>query len=136
MTTTDAIDIINGVIQSAWVAKSTGTIKWPDGDMGVPTDPEWARVKIQHADGGLSSLAGETNVKKYTELGIVYIQIFTKLNAKNLRGYELGSAILDAFRKAKISGMVFRNYRRREIGPDGAFFQIQAIVGFEYEIHV
>ncbi len=135
MTSADAIDALFTLIKAAWEANSSGPIKWPDSIGALPTSGEWARVSVQHSDGGQDSLSDQIGTVKYADIGVVYVQIFTPIGDAALRNYTLANAILLAFRKAKISGMIFRRSRIREVGPDGAFLHTQALTGFEYESH-
>lgn len=136
MNTVSAFDAICTLIKDAWEAASTGPILWPDKNSVIPTSGEWARVSIQHGDGGQDSLSDANGIQKFASTGIVYVQVFTELGNSHPRGYELAEAILNAFRKAKISGMMLRRGRIREIGADGAFYHIQALTAFEYESNV
>lgn len=136
MNTETAINAIFALIKTAWEATSTGPIFWPDKPCEIPTSGEWARVSIQHGDGGQASLSDANGVQKFTALGIVYVQVFTELGKSHPRGYALSEAVLNAFRKAKISGIMLHRGRIREIGADGAFYQIQALTAFEYESNV
>lgn len=136
MNTVSAFNAICTLIKSAWEAESAGPIIWPDKNGSIPTSGEWARVSIQHGDGGQDSLSDANGVQKFAAIGIVYVQVFTEVGQSHPRGYQLAEAVLNAFRKAKISGMMLRRGRLREIGADGAFYQIQALTAFEYESNV
>lgn len=135
MNSVEAVDSLFSVIKSAWEGISQGPVKWPDSEQDIGSATEFLEVEIQHLDGRQASLASDTGLRKYSESGLLNLAINTQLASANLRCYTVADAILLALRQAKISGMIIRNCRKREAGPDGAFTKVYVIAGFEYESH-
>ena len=133
MTPEQAIDVILGVFKQAW--DTTGYIALYDDLEGEkpPSETPWARATIQHATGGQSSLAGASGMKRFTETGTVFIQVFTPVGDGSTGCYQLAKLVRDAYRDAKHPEVWFRNVSLQEVGTNGAFFQINVKATFSYD---
>lgn len=135
MNGTEAVEALYGIVKTAWEGVSSGPVKWPDSNQAIGVATEFLEVNVQHLDGRQASLASDTGLRKFSEAGLITLAVYTQLAGANLRCYTVADAILLALRQAKISGMIIRNCRKREVGPDGAFVKTFVIAGFEYESH-
>lgn len=105
---------------------------------GTETPPSrvgsWARARVQHTTGRQASLAGASGTKRWERGGFLIVQLFTPaLDGQNLAD-SLGSIILGAFEGySSPSGVWFRNPRMNEVGKDGAWYQTNLFVDFQYD---
>lgn len=116
---------------------------WPDGRTliydDVPgeipdTTQMWGRATVRHLDGGASSLSGALGKQRYTRIGLLVVQIFTPTGKGLSTSDEYVKIVMDAFDGKKSPGGVwFRNGRSQEVGPDGAFYQVNVSYTFEYD---
>ena len=113
-----------------------------DGDFPIATDnlkftkpnpPEkWVRISVQFNDGFQESLGIKTN-RKFSGLGLLFIQVFTPINTATDENDSLARASKILFDGEHIQQVRFFNGRIDTIGPDGEFYQQNAIVEFEFE---
>lgn len=131
MTPDQARDEMLSVFKAAW--DNTGfAALYTDVTGEVPaTEDPWARVVIRHADGGQTGF-GATQVKKYTQRGVLIAQVFAPIGDGSSKAYELVQLVLTAFSQAR--GTVwYRNQRFKEIGNSGAFEQMNVLIDFTYD---
>ena len=98
-------------------------------------DAPWARLSIKHFDSAFSkqSLADSDGVKNYQRDGIATVGIFVPIGEGASRSDELISIVMNSFEgKRTANGVWFRNVRFNEVGPDGAWFQINIKANFNY----
>lgn len=133
MTPLDAVDAMHEIFMAVW--KPLGfPVVWNDLVADVPEKQTlWARVTVQHTDGRQASLSNQDGVRIWRNSGIYSIQLFEPVENGRKRSYEVGKAILDAFRKSHPDCVWFTNPKLREAGRDGAFLQTNLSINFEYK---
>ena len=113
-----------------WDSKGQ-TPKGQDAD-GNPVP--YVRLTIQHNGSSDESLANDVGSTKFRNFGIITVQVFTALGLGLLLSDRLVKIIKESFRKKKTtSGVWFRNFASSEIGPDGAYFQVNVTGEFIYD---
>ena len=138
---TTARDEMLTVFKDAWDLSDTSNIydvSYDDNDDFLATQSEkkaFARVKVQHATGGQSSLSNRSGVKNYTRTGFVAIQVFTRNGTGLSLSDLLSQIVMDAYEQtaSTASGVWFRNVRLNEIGVDGIWYQVNVLADFTYE---
>ena len=94
----------------------------------------WARVTMRHATAQQRSMGG-LGERMFQRNGVVTIQIFVPTGKQGLVVADrLGKVAADAFEgEETFAGNVwFRNTTYREVGIDGAWFQVNITTEFEY----
>lgn len=131
MTPDQARDEMLAVFKAAW--DTTGLqATYTDIPGSVPdTEAAWARVTIQHADGGQTGF-GATEVKRFTNVGILTVQVFAPKGDGKTEAYRLAQLVLVAYCQARGS-VWYRKQRIREAGSDGAYEQINVLADFNYD---
>lgn len=133
LTTLEARDVILGIFKTAW--DTTGyAAHYSDktGEIGTSEAP-WARATLQHTTGNQSSLAGASGTKRFTETGLLFVQVFAPVGDGSTRCYELAQLVRNAFRDARHPEVWFRNVHLEEVGISGVFQQINVISTFSYD---
>ena len=145
VTTTVARDEIYGLFKTAWdgdVASSSVLVLY-ENVPGEPPDavntatgklPPYARVSVRHFTGGQSTLSGGLGRRTFSRNGAVTVQIFTPIGD----GLALSDTLVPIARNAyegvdTASGVWFRNVRHVEVGPTGAWYQVNVIADFTYD---
>lgn len=134
------------MLASYWNARAGGVVGTPEAapellwegveKSGPPAQSDaFARVTILHASGRQRSLASDTGTRRFERDGIVTVQCFAP---RGRRGPTLAEALAsvakDAFEgKASPGGVWFRNATIKEVGPDKGWFQVNAVVQFQYD---
>ena len=114
-------------------------VKYPD--MAAPTNPfppataSWARVSISdEGEGRLPPLVGELGSRRYTTDGLLIVELYALSGDGRSAAQTLGQTVLAAFRGQKTAGGVwFRRARVNDIGADGAWYHVNAVVEFQYD---
>jgi hypothetical protein len=125
-----AVDEMSAVFVAAW--DPAYPVLWPDVAGAVPAGGPWARVTVQHFDGGQSSLANDVGAKKHTAKGTLTVQVFAPVGNGKVTGYQLAYVVLQAYRNARGS-VWYRNQRMREAGNSGAHEQTNVLIDFTYD---
>lgn len=133
LTPLEARDVIFGIFKAVW--DDTGyAAHYSDktGEIGTSEAP-WARATLQHTTGVQSSLTGASGTKRFTETGLVFVQVFAPVGDGSTRCYELAQLVRNAYRDARHPEVWFRNVHLEEVGTRGAFDQINVISTFSYD---
>lgn len=132
---TDAIDEMFEAVNTAWADR--GPIHWPDVSKFDIPESTWCRVTLRHQTGGQSTLANGCGARRFTRLGTMWIQVFTPMGNGNMNAYAIAEVMARAFEgRGSPLGIIYRNVRVNEIGPDGAFSNTNVLVEFEYnQVH-
>lgn len=130
---TDAIDEIFGAVNTAWADR--GPVHWPDvSNFKIPDSGSWCRVTLRHQDGGQSTLATGDGARRFTRVGTLWMQVFSEMGNGNVNAYQTAEVLARAFEgRGSPLGIIYRNVRLNEIGPDGAFSNVNVLVEFEYD---
>lgn len=131
-----ARDDIFTLFKAVW--DTTGhPVGYPDrANQNIPpsTVIPWARVSLSHVGATQAVLSDDTSGKRFTRTGIFTVQIFSPIGDGNDVGYALAQTVADGIQgKATTNQVWFRNVRVNEVGPSGAWFQINVIADFEYD---
>ena len=131
MNSLEARDIIFKVFNDVW--NPAFPVIWQDKTGKPPNnDTAWARVILRHANGGQSSLAGEVGTRRFTDSGILMIQIFT-LTAQGMdQALGLADIVQNAYEDAR-TDVWFRDVRKQEGGVDGIFNLVNVFAEFNYD---
>lgn len=133
MTPLQARDVVLKVFKAAWDGTGFPAV-YTDLPNEVPTsETVWARATIKHAEGGQSSLAGETGTRRFTDKGIFTAQVFAPIGDGSLACYTAARLIQNAFRSAKDPDVWFKDHKLKEIGASGSFEQINVLATFSYD---
>lgn len=132
MTADQARDTILGVFKAAW-----DVLGFPATYTDVPgstptTETTWARVTLRHVTGAQSSLIGGLGVKRYTNKGFVWVQVFSPIGDGSVASYAASQSVVNAFRAAN-TAVLFRDVVAIEAGTEGAFERIDVKAFFEYD---
>lgn len=136
MTTQQAINAVFSLLSSTWLGlDSEYRIKWPDKSSAKGSEPgengkPWIRVGVMHKEGGAASLPGADGTKIWKREATLQIEIFTK--AGQGVNYSLADAFERAFARASI-GVRFTSIRKREIGENGDWYQVNLLCDFNYD---
>ena len=100
----------------------------------VPFNPpanldEYMRVSIVHSTGTRPSLG----INHTRRAGILFVQIYTKINKDMRRSDTLSQSVLDFLRVWPPSVVRIREPSLAEVGPDDAWFQVNVSATFEYD---
>ncbi len=101
-----------------------------------PNEAAWARVSMVTATGNQVAFGDNTGARRYREVGIVTVQIFTPLSAQSdLRdAAALAQVAVAAFRGVETPGGVeFLNVTPTRVGPSEAWFQYNITADFNYD---
>ncbi len=139
LTRTAARDQIAALVKTVADGLSDFVGIWDDTRTDIPDAqasplPSWARIIIRHGPGAQRGLADISSVRRYTQNGILTIQLFTPSGD----GLTLADTISEAFLTgvsgvSTPGGVWFKNQRSVEVGNDGPWFQTNVIAEFEYD---
>lgn len=99
-----------------------------------PPNPlsKWARVNVQFNDGNQSSL-GKIGNRRFTKLGLLFVQIFTPINKGTDENDSLANSSANLFDGVRIQDLWLYNGRIKTIGSADEYYQQNVIVEFEFE---
>lgn len=132
MTPDQARDEMFAVFKAAWDTTALA-VTYTDVPGSVPQAEEgWARLVLRHATGNQRGF-GATNVRKYTQTGVLVVQVFAPIGDGSTKAYELAQLVLAAYRQARGGSVWYRDTYIKEIGCEGAFEQINVLINFTYD---
>lgn len=114
-------------------------VKYPDRPPPVepfpPAAGSWVRVSISDTgEGRLPPLVGEVGNRRYTADGILTVEIYALSGDGRTLAQQLGMAVLSAYRGKRTPGGVwFRRERVVDVGPDGNWWHVNAIIEYQYD---
>lgn len=130
----EAQDEMLALFKTVWDATGHPALYENVADDPPTTATPWARITLQHFPGGQRSLAGEAGARRWERNGQIIVQVFTPIGKGTGEAYDLAKIVADAYEgKATASQVWFRGVRVNNIGPDGAWFQLNVIVQFTYD---
>lgn len=128
---------IQTTVNVAWLADASSQnlpLLWEDKPEAPPDSGAWARVTLRHATGRQATLRGATGERRFRRTGTLTVQIFTPHGEGLTLNDTLSKIITDALEGVTTaSGVIFRDVRPNEIGPDGKWYQTNVLAGFEYD---
>ncbi len=109
-------------------------ISWPDTANVIPSSEKaWARVTINHVTGNQASLGSFDSARRWDRSGILIIQLFTPMGDGNSMAYDLAQTLVDGLQLKRGGCVTLRNVALNEVGPDGAFYQMNVTCTFSYD---
>lgn len=133
MNSIEARDICFAVVKASMVGRNY-EIKWPN---QIPTnepsanDEPFVVAQFEHLRGYRNSI-GLKGSRLFERFGAVTVRIYgSRKNTTEL--YETAEAVLKYFMDHE-SPIRFRNPTIREVGEDGVFFRVDAVVEFFYDV--
>lgn len=118
-------------------ALPTLPIKYPDlaAPAGFPPQASWGRVQISDDDQGrLPPLVGSPSNRRYTTDGLLMVDLYALAGDGRAAAQALGESVLAAYRGQKTAGGVwFRRERVKDVGPDGTWYHVNAIIHYQYD---
>jgi hypothetical protein len=129
-TLSQAHDQILALLPAAITALPT---KYPDiaAPAGFPPKASsWARVSLSDVDGGAVSIGSPA---RYESEGLLTVEIYALAGDGRAKAQELAEAVLSAYRgKSTSGGVFFRRERVVDVGPDGAWYHVNALIEYRY----
>lgn len=120
---------------TAWGATSAFT--FDNEDFTPPVDTPWVRFSVRHVGSTLELIGGTGagGFNTYQRIGFALIQVFVPVNDGLREADTLAQAARAIFEGTTLSGNTirFNNVVIREIGPDGAWYQINVEAAFQYD---
>lgn len=103
----------------------------PDGF--PPKAASWARVSISDVEGEAVSLVGAAGGRRYETNGLLTVELYALSGSGRSAAQQLGEAVLNAYRGKDTSGGVFfRRERVVDVGPDGPWWHVNALIEYRY----
>lgn len=101
----------------------------------TPTDKDWFRWTMQHADGYQATLSNQHGERRWRREGFIIVQCFGLLSGGGMQiAQRMAESVRDAYQgRSTPGGVWFRNARTQEVGTDRHHFQVNAIVNFNYD---
>lgn len=140
-----ARDEIYGIFKDAWDASvdTSSILVLYENVPGEPPDdvdtttgkiPPFARVSVRHFTGQQTTLSGAIGQRTFSREGVVTAQIFTPTGDGLTQSDVLTEVAKNAFEGARTASDVwFINVRVVEVGPSGAWFQVNVLADFRYD---
>lgn len=132
MSATNEREAIATLFKATW--PSTVPVQWPNRKFTPPETGNWARMVIKAGGAFQLTMGGVSNWFRHP--GILIVQCFTPLNVGDYKARQLADTAATIFR-AKMAGitlgeegMLFRTPTVRDIGIDGAWYQVNCEVEY------
>jgi hypothetical protein len=112
-------------------------VAWPDMARAPgfpPAAGNWCRVSItDNVEDSPPTLVSSQGNRRTKTAGILTVEFYTLAGDGRRAALTLGETVLAAYRgQSTAGGVTFRNERVNDIGADGAWYHINAIVEFSY----
>lgn len=131
MTYQQAYDAILTLFNTSWVTTGHRVFYENVENDRETDDTAFAYVDFAHATGFQATLGGAN--RSFRRQGIITIRIFTQAGKGLQESHQLAKVAADAFEGQSTGGVWFRNVRINETGRNGAFYQTNVVVEFEYD---
>lgn len=133
----EAIDQMSALFKDAW--NPSYPVDWPNikFDRPAPSNDTsstfWARFRIMHAAGGQGSLQNSVGARMYDRTGNIIIQVFGPIGVGTKPIVSLAKVAAGAYEgTTTLGGIWFKRQRVQEMGPEDAWYRVDAKVDFEY----
>lgn len=133
LTHEQAVSDMSAMFKAVWDA--TGyQVRWENvREQRDVVDRPWASFVIRHATGSQVSLGG-VGERTFSRPGTIIISVFAPIGNGLSTSYALAKIAANAYEgKHSPNGVWFRNVSVREIGREGEFFQVNAVIDFDYD---
>jgi len=132
-----AIDECAKIFNDAAVTYPTADVRWAGAEKRVSPNPlaPWFRWMMQHTEGGQASLSCEHGERRWRREGLIIVQCFAPLDKGGLTlAQRMAESVRDAYQGVGTpSGVWFRNATTQEIGTDLSWYNVNAVIQFNYE---
>lgn len=109
-------------------------VLWPDKPGEPPATGAWCRAVLQHLSASKATLTDGTGGSRWRRAGTVIVQVFTEAGGGVGAAYDHAHAFLNALEGLSTPrGVILRNVRFSEVGPDGNWYQCNISAEFEYD---
>ena len=112
-------------------------VRWTGKEAKTPpsTTNSWFRWTMQHSDSRQASLSCEHGKRRWRRNGLIMVQCFGLLDKGGMTlAQRMAESARDAYQgSATPSGVWFRNATTQEVGPDSAWYNVNAIIQFTYD---
>jgi hypothetical protein len=137
MNRTEAKDDLLGHFLTGWnlIPSPVPPVAYDD-NKAPPTADEWARVSTIFGNLDQQTFAGTGN-RRFNRSGILTVQVFTsfaRTTDKSGRADIIVQRVIDTFEGERTAGGIwFRGVTDSDVGKDGAWWQTNVTVRFEYQ---
>lgn len=108
-------------------------VAWENVDFTPTNDTPWVKPTVREGEASQPAFGGGTNV--YRHPGNVIVQVFVPVGGGDGKAREIADYIASIFRGKRISSVRFFNAPYiQTVGPDGHWFQVNAVCPFEYDL--
>lgn len=129
MTYAAALAAVENLLDQTWIETP---IAWYNVDFDSENVPEWIRLSIDGIDSRQVSMGSESdNCHRF--VGLITIQVFTRVNRGARRASELADKLVDTFTGKRVGDVQFMSASARYIGQNGNWFQVN--VNCEFYFH-
>lgn len=94
------------------------------------------RAGVRHKAGGAVSLGTLNSKRRHQQEGTFFAQVFVPVGKGNSESDPICGVILNAYRTGgpTASGVQFLRPHPEEVGEDGAWWQVNCLVDFQYDL--
>jgi hypothetical protein len=114
---------------------ATSAFTFDNEEFDPPTGTPWVRLAVRHTASNQETLGG-IGQRKYERIGSVFVQCFTPLDSGVASADNLASIARAVFEGKTLApageAIHFFDVVVREVGPDGAWYQINVEAFFTY----
>lgn len=121
-------ELILETFYTTWLDRTS--IAWEDYDFDPSGQTEWVRITVSPND-GFQAIPGPAGVRYFKNTGLISVQVFTSINQDKSINDGHAQTALEIFYN-KVANIRFYNQRISDVGRDGAFYQQNVIVEYEY----
>jgi hypothetical protein len=133
----EAVDEISGMFKTAWAASSFSSvpINWDDVKQ---TQDDQAHINFFIEHNETVPVVITDGPRRFRMFGIITAQCFAKKGSGRVSANDMAQVVLDCFcgKNTGADKVSFRTATPREVGVTGAFYQINAIVEFDYDMEL
>lgn len=130
----NARETIYQAFETAWGSLSPYT--FDNEDFTPPENAPWVRVAVRHDGSTLECIGGSQagGFNTFQRTGRAVVQVFGRLNKGTREADTLAQAARAIFEGTTLANAIrLTNAVIREIGPDGAWYQINVEAFFQYD---
>ena len=104
-------------------------VAWPNAAFTPPDDEPWVRLTILGGDGRQVATAG----RRLRRVGVVKVQVFVPEGSGDPQARSIADEVASLFEAGTYEGIRFRASDLEHVGPDGASYQLNVSIPFEWD---
>lgn len=112
-------------------------VAWPDMAKAPgfpPASGNWARVSLSDVTAEGRTLVSSAGNRRYRTDTLLTVEVYALAGDGRRQALQLGETVLNAYRgQSTPGGVSFRNERVVDVGPDGPWYHVNAIVEAVYD---